>query len=52
MAAGFGALPPTEGMRAAIPAVTLMIVGMQAMAGTLFAGAIELAWRGRRRHDA
>jgi glycosyltransferase involved in cell wall biosynthesis len=43
--AGFGALPPTEGMRAAIPAVTLMIVGMQAVAGTLFAGAIELAWR-------
>lgn len=42
---GFGALPPTEGMRAAIPAVTLMIVGMQAAAGTLFAGAIELCWR-------
>jgi glycosyltransferase involved in cell wall biosynthesis len=49
---GFGALPPTEGMRAAIPAVTLMIVGMQAVAGTLFAGAIELAWRGRRQRDA
>src|SRR4051794_33351128 len=31
---GFGALPPTDGMRAAIPAVTLMIVGMQAVAGT------------------
>ena len=50
--AGFGALPPTEGMRAAIPAVTLMIVGMQAVAGILFAGAIELAWRGRRQRDA
>lgn len=50
---GFGALPPTEGMRAAIPAVTLMILGMQAVAGTLFAGAIELAWRtGRRKRDA
>lgn len=49
---GFGALPPTEGMRAAIPAVTLMILGMQAAAGTLFAGAIELAWRtGRRKND-
>lgn len=42
---GFGPLPPTDGMRAAIPAVTLMIVGMQAAAGTLFAGAIELCWR-------
>lgn len=50
---GFGALDPTEGMRAAIPAVTLMILGMQAMAGTLFAGAIELAWRtGRRKQHA
>ena len=50
---GFGALPPTEGMRAAIPAVTLMIVGVQAAAGTLFAGAIELAWRtGRRKGHA
>lgn len=51
--AGFGALPPTEGMRAAIPAVTLMIIGMQTAAGTLFAGAIELAWRtGRRKRNA
>lgn len=50
---GFGSLPPTEGMRAAIPAVTLMIIGMQAAAGTLFAGAIELAWRtGRQKRDA
>ena len=50
--AGFGALPPSEGMRAAIPAVTLMIVGVQAVAGTLFGGAIELAWCGRRQNDA
>lgn len=50
---GFGPLAPTEGMRAAIPAVTLMIIGMQATAGTLFTGAIELAWRtGRRKRDA
>jgi hypothetical protein len=50
---GFGPLDPSEGMRAAIPAVTLMILGMQAMAGTLFAGAIELAWRtGRRKQHA
>ena len=50
---GFGPLAPTDGMRAAIPAVTLMIIGMQAVAGTLFAGAIELAWRtGRQKHEA
>ncbi|WP_354005090.1 glycosyltransferase family 2 protein [Ramlibacter cellulosilyticus] len=50
---GFGPLPPTEGMRAAIPAVTLMIIGMQAVAGTLFAAAVELAWRtGRQKRDA
>lgn len=50
---GFGPLQPTEGMRAAIPAVTLMIIGMQGIAGTLFAGAIELAWRtGRHKQDA
>jgi hypothetical protein len=33
--------------------VTLMIVGMQAVAGTLFAGAIELAWRsGQQKRSA
>ncbi len=42
---GFGALDPSQGMRAVIPAVTLMIVGMQAVAGALFAGAAELCWR-------
>jgi hypothetical protein len=51
-AMGFGALPPSEGMRAAIPAVTLMIIGMQAVAGALFAAALELAWRsGRSKRD-
>lgn len=48
-AGGFGALEPTEAMRAAIPAVTLMIVGMQAVAGTLFAGALHFCWRSSRR---
>jgi hypothetical protein len=43
--AGFGALNPAEGMRVVIPAVTLMIVGMQAVAGALFAGSAELCWR-------
>ena len=39
---GFGALEPTQVMRAAIPAVTLMIVGMQAAAGSLFAAALKM----------
>lgn len=42
-AAGFGALDPRVAMRAAIPAVTLMIVGMQAAAGVLFAAALNIA---------
>jgi glycosyltransferase involved in cell wall biosynthesis len=42
---GFGARDPVEGMRAVIPAVALMIVGMQGVAGALFAGAAELCWR-------
>jgi len=47
-AAGFGALDPRVVMRSAIPAVTLMILGMQAGAGVLFAGALQAAWRGAR----
>lgn len=42
---GFGALEPEEVMRWAIPAVTLMIVGLQACAGALFAGALYFCWR-------
>jgi glycosyltransferase involved in cell wall biosynthesis len=42
---GFGPLQPEEGMRSAIPAVTLMILGVQAAAGALFAGAIHFSWR-------
>ncbi len=42
---GFGALDPREMMRSAIPAVTLMVVGMQAAAGALFAGALLSCWR-------
>lgn len=44
-AGGFGSLDPTQAMRSAIPAVTLMIVGMQAAAGVLFAGALHFCWR-------
>lgn len=41
---GFGVLNPEEEMQAAIPAVTLMIVGIQACAGALFASAICFYW--------
>jgi hypothetical protein len=43
--AGFSALDPSSMMRVVIPAVTLMIVGVQAMAGSLLAGAVQLAWK-------
>jgi hypothetical protein len=33
-------------MRSAIPAVTLMVLGTQAAAGVLFAGALQSAWAG------
>lgn len=51
-AAGFGALDPLQGMQRVIPAVTLMIVGVQAMAGALFAGAAQLCLHAveRKRH--
>lgn len=42
---GYGALNPTEVMRSAIPAVTLMITGVQAAAAALFAGALEFSFR-------
>jgi hypothetical protein len=42
--AGFGALDPTQTMRVAIPAVTLMILGAQVAAGSLFAGALNYSW--------
>lgn len=50
--AGFGALDPRVAMRSAIPAVTLLILGMQAGAGVLFAGALQAAWHSAhdRRH--
>lgn len=43
--AGFGPLDPMTAMRSAIPAVTLMILGIQAVAGVLFAGALHFCWR-------
>lgn len=38
---GFGALDPLDAMRYAIPAVTLMILGVQAAAGAMFAAALH-----------
>jgi glycosyltransferase involved in cell wall biosynthesis len=45
-ASGFGPLDPSVAMRSAIPAVTLMVLGVQAGAGVLFAGALQAAWAG------
>ncbi len=43
--AGFGALDPLDAMRYAIPAVTLMILGVQAAAGAMFAAALHFGIR-------
>lgn len=43
-ATGFGALDPAQTMRVAIPAVTLMILGAQVAAASLFAGALNFSW--------
>jgi glycosyltransferase involved in cell wall biosynthesis len=48
-AAGFGALDPGQTMRVAIPAVTLMILGAQVAAGSLFAGALNFSWASSER---
>ncbi len=46
--AGYSALDPSSMMRSVIPAVTMMILGVQAMAGSLLAGAVQLAWKALR----
>jgi hypothetical protein len=51
-ATGFGAMDPTETMRVAIPAVTLMILGAQVAAGSLFAGALNFSWVSSERESA
>jgi glycosyltransferase involved in cell wall biosynthesis len=43
--AGYGPLDPTEVMRSAIPAVTLMIAGAQAAVAALFAGVLDFSLR-------
>lgn len=42
---GFSSLDPESVMRAAIPAVTMMIIGLLACASSLLAGALQLAWK-------
>jgi len=51
-AAGFGALEPEQTMRVAIPAVTLMILGAQMAAGSLFAGALNFNWASAERNGS
>jgi hypothetical protein len=48
---GFGVLDPSQAMRQAIPAVTLMIVGAQLASTSMFAGALQSAWRSAKRRD-
>jgi glycosyltransferase involved in cell wall biosynthesis len=43
--AGFSELQPQTMMRSVIPAVTMLIIGVQAAAGALLAGALKLAWK-------
>lgn len=43
--AGYPALRPEITMRSVIPAVTMMVLGVQAAAGSLLAGALQLAWK-------
>jgi len=47
-ATGFSALDPQFTMRSVIPAVTMMVIGLQASAGALLAGALQLAWKTSR----
>lgn len=45
---GFPALDPEHQMRQAIPAVTLMILGLQVMFGSFLSGALHLIWKSRK----
>lgn len=49
---GGGALEPGYAMRSAIPAVTLMILGAQSAAASLFAAALNACWMSMRRPEA
>lgn len=49
---GFGALDPGQTMRSVIPAVTLMILGVQGACAAMFAGALHSCWRSPNRQLA
>jgi len=51
-AEGFGALDPSRQMREVIPAVTMMILGVQAGAGALFAAALKMCLPARHLEQA
>jgi glycosyltransferase involved in cell wall biosynthesis len=46
--AGYSELQPQTMMRSVIPAVTMLVIGVQAAAGALLAGALRLAWKTTR----
>lgn len=48
-AEGFGILDPSQTMRGAIPAITLLILGAQVVTATLFAGALHFCWLSPKR---
>ncbi len=43
--AGFNELNPQITMRSVIPAVTMLVIGLQACAGAMLAGALQIAWK-------
>ena len=45
---GYAELQPQTMMRSVIPAATMMVIGLQAAAGALLAGALRLAWKTAR----
>ncbi|WP_290867252.1 glycosyltransferase family 2 protein [Aquabacterium sp.] len=47
---GYSMLDPEVVMRSTIPALTLMLLGFQACASVLLAGAIRLAWQSSKHH--
>lgn len=49
-AQGYGLLDPSITMRSTIPAVTLLILGVQAATGALFAGALHFCWLSPKRN--
>lgn len=51
-AEGFGVLDPSQTMRGAIPAITLLILGAQVVTATLFAGALHFCWLSPKRQGS